>query len=54
MVTPNPYRKERENLESDYCSGIQIENVFLVRDQDRRRSRGFAPPLWRPGCGGVV
>jgi len=28
--------------------------VFLFRDQKRRRSRGFAPPLWRPGYDSVV
>jgi hypothetical protein len=35
-----------QNSKSKECS--------CSKDQKRRRSRGFAQPLWCPGCDGVV
>jgi len=30
--------------------GIKGEKMHLPMIEKRRRSRCFAPPLWRPGC----
>jgi len=33
---------------------MESEKVHLPMIEKRWRSRGFAPPLWRPGCNSSV
>ena len=52
-----PTRKgnnERKNNQNSVLK-IQDEKVFLFKGpKTRDAQRGFTPPLWRPGCDGVV
>ncbi len=54
ILTTKSLRNLRQKIEANIVPEFGSKKVLPTTDRECQRSRGFAPPLWRPNCDSVV